>query len=149
MKRKLTVDIPAGVDDGYSVLLEGEGDLGLYGGPPGDLYLTLSVKPHGLFRREGNDILCELPINFVQAALGDEIDVPSLNGNISLKIPPGTQSGKVLRLKGKGIPNIKGRGKGDFLIKIQVVTPQGLDKNQRHLFEELAKVLPKFKPPQS
>ena len=147
-KRKLTVDIPAGVDDGAEMLLDGEGDAGLYGGVPGDLYITLSVKPHKLFRREGADIFYELPINFAQAALGDEIDVPSLDGKVSLNIPPGAQNGKVFRLKGKGIPYVNNKGKGDMLIKIQIVTPQHLDKNQRLLFEELAKTLPQAKLPQ-
>jgi len=148
VKRKLTVDIPAGVDDGSEVLLDGEGDAGLYGGAPGDLYITLSVKPHKLFRREGSDIFYELPINFAQAALGDEIDLPSLDGKVGLKIPPGTQNGKVFRLKGKGIPYVNDKGKGDMLVKIQIVTPQHLDKNQRRLFEELAKTLPQAKLPE-
>ena len=143
IKRKLTLDIPAGVGDGYHMLVNGEGDIGLYGGASGDFYLTFSVKPHKLFRREENDIFCEVPINFAQAALGDEIGVPSLDGKISLKIPPGTQSGKVFRFKGKGVPDANGRGKGDLVVEIRVVTPQKLDGKQRHLFEELARVLPK------
>jgi molecular chaperone DnaJ len=147
VKRKLMVDIPAGVDDGYRLCLEGEGDAGLYGGRPGALYITLSVKPHDLFRREGANIFCQLPINFAQAALGDEVDVPSLDGKLSLKIPPGTQSGKVFRLKGKGIPYVGGNGKGDQLVEVQVLTPQRLDGKQRWLFEELAKILPKAKSP--
>jgi molecular chaperone DnaJ len=147
VKRKLTVDIPAGVDDGYQVPLDGEGDAGLYGGAPGDLYIDLSVRPHKLFRRAGNDILCELPINFAQATLGDEIEVPSLDGKASLMIPPGTQSGRVFRLKGKGVPQLNARGKGDQLVKVVVVTPQYLDGKQRRLFEELAKILPQAKLP--
>ncbi len=143
IKRKLTVDIPAGVEDGYQMLLANEGDVGLYGGAPGDLYIALSVKPHKLFRREGNDILYELAINFAQAALGDEIDVPSLDGKASLKIPPGTQSGKLFRLKGKGVPSVNNKGKGDQLVKVHIVTPHHLDRRQRRLFEELAKTLPK------
>jgi len=143
VKRKLTVDIPAGVEDGYHVLLDGEGDAGLYGGALGDLYITLSVKPHKLFRREGSDILCELAINFAQAALGDEIDVPSLDGKLSLKIPPGTQNNKVFRLKGQGVSHLNDKGRGDQLVKVQIVTPQHLDGRQRRLFEELAKILPK------
>jgi molecular chaperone DnaJ len=147
-KRKLTADIPAGVDDGSQILLNGEGDAGLYGGAAGDLYITLSVKPHKLFHREGVDIFYELPINFAQAALGDEIDVPSLDGEVSLKIPPGTQNGKVFRLKGKGVPYVNDKGKGDMLVNIHIVTPQHLDKNQRRLFEELAKTLPQAELPQ-
>ena len=148
VKRKLTVDIPAGVDDGSEMLLDGEGGAGLYGGVPGDLYIALSVKPHKIFRREGADIFYELPVNFAQAALGDERDVPSLDGKVSLKMPPGTQNNKVFRLKGKGIPYINHKGKGDMLVKIQIVTPQHLDKDQRRLFEELAKTLPQAKLPQ-
>ena len=147
MKRKITVTIPAGVDDGYRLRLDGEGNAGVYGGPPGDLYVTLSVKAHSLFHRDGTDILYELSINFAQAALGDEVRVPSLDGKLELKIPAGTQNGKTFRFKGKGIPYIGGRGKGDLLVKVAIATPQHLDKEQRHLFEELARVLPRTEPP--
>ena len=147
VKRKIKVTIPAGVDEGYRLRLDGEGSAGVYGGPPGDLYVTFSVKPHKLFRRDGSDILYELSINFAQAALGDEVKVPSLDGKIDLKIPPGTQNGKTFRCKGKGIPNIDVRGRGDLLIKANIVTPQHLDREQRRLFEELAKVLPRTEPP--
>jgi molecular chaperone DnaJ len=147
-KCKLTVEIPAGVDGGSEVVVGGEGDAGIYGGRAGDLYIALSVKPHKLFRRDGADIFYELPVNFAQAALGDDIDVPSLDGKLSLKIPPGTQNGKIFRLKGKGVPHVKDKGKGDMLVRIQVVTPQNLDKAQRHLFEELARTLPQAKSPQ-
>ena len=143
VKRKLVVDIPAGVDDGHQLCLEGEGDAGLYGGRTGALYINLSVKPHDLFRREGANIFYQLPINFTQAALGDEIDIPSLDGKLSLKIPSGTQNGKVFRFKGKGISHVGNKGKGDLLVEVQVVTPQRLDGRQRRLFEELAKLLPK------
>jgi molecular chaperone DnaJ len=146
-KRKLTADIPAGVDDGYRLCLDGEGSVGMYGGPPGDLYLDLSVKPHELFRRDGVDILYDLPINFAQAAVGDEIEIPTLLGKTSLRIPPGTQNGRVFNLKGKGVPELGGRGKGDQLVRAVVVTPQHLDRNQRRLFEELAKTLPKEREP--
>jgi molecular chaperone DnaJ len=147
VKRKIRVNIPAGVDEGYRLRLDGEGCVGLYGGPPGDLYVTLSVKPHNLFHRDGSDILYELSINFAQAALGDEVRVPSLDGKVDLKIPPGTQNGKTFRCKGKGIPHIEGKGRGDLLVKVSVITPQHLDKNQHRLFEELAKVLPRTEPP--
>jgi molecular chaperone DnaJ len=148
VKRKISVAIPAGVDDGYRLRMDGEGSAGIYGGPPGDLYVTISVKPHRLFHRDGNDILYELPINFAQAALGDEVRVPSLDGKVDLRIPPGTQNGKLFRCKGKGISSIDGRGRGDLLVKVVLTTPQHLDKNQRRLFEELAKVLPRTEPPQ-
>ncbi|HEU65281.1 MAG TPA: molecular chaperone DnaJ, partial [Chloroflexi bacterium] len=147
VKRKITVRIPAGVDDGQRLRLDGEGNAGLYGGPPGDLYISFSVKPHNLFHRDGSDILYELPINFAQAALGDEIRVPSLDGKVELKIPQGTQNGKTFRFKGKGIPYIDGRGRGDLLVKVTIITPQHLDKNQRRLLEELSKVLPRTEPP--
>ena len=147
VKQRIRVDIPAGVDDGQRLRLDGEGSAGLYGGPPGDLYVTFSVKPHNFFQRDDSDILYELSINFAQAALGDEIRVPSLDGRVNLKIPPGTQSGKIFRLKGKGIPHIDGKGRGDLLVKVDIITPQRLDKNQRRLFEELAKILPRTEPP--
>jgi len=142
VKRKLEVDIPAGIDEGYQLRLRGEGSAGLYGAATGDLYVTFSVKPHKLFDRDGNDILYQLPINFAQAALGDDIDVPSLDGKECLRLPPETQHGKVFRLRGKGIPHVNGKGRGDLLVTVEVVTPQHMDKKQRHLFEELAKVLP-------
>jgi molecular chaperone DnaJ len=147
-KRKISVTIPAGVDDGHRLRMDGEGSAGVYGGPPGDLYVTFSVKPHSLFHRDGTDILYELAINFAQAALGDEVRVPSLDGKVDLKIPPGTQDGKTFRCKGKGIPYVGGKGRGDLLVKIVITTPQHLDKNQRRLFEELAKVLPRTEPSQ-
>ena len=147
VKRKLTADIPAGVDDGYRLRLDDEGSAGLYGGAPGDLYVELSVKPHKLFRREGVDLLCEQPINFAQAAIGDEVEVPTLDGKTSLRIPPGTQDGKVFRLKDKGIRRLGGGGKGDQFVRIVVVTPPHLDARQRRLFEELANILPEAKLP--
>jgi len=147
VKRRIRVDIPAGVDDGQQLRLDGEGNAGFYGGSPGDLYVLFSVKPHKFFQRDGSDIFYELPINFAQAALGDEIRVPSLDGRVDLKIPPGTRSGEIFRLKGKGITHIDGKGRGNLLVKVDVVTPKQLDKNQRRLFEELAKLLPKIEPP--
>ncbi|MFU8795956.1 MAG: molecular chaperone DnaJ [Dehalococcoidia bacterium] len=148
VKRKLKVDVPAGVDDGQRLCLHGEGCAGVYGGPAGDLYVAFSVQPHKFFQRDGSDVLYELPINFAQAALGDEVGVPSLDGKIKLKIPAGTRSGEVFRFKGKGIPRVDGRGKGDLLVKVDITTPQRLDKSQRLLFEELSKVLPRSEPPQ-
>ena len=147
VKREIRVNIPAGVDEGYRLRLDGEGSAGLYGGPPGDLYVTLSVKPHNLFHRDGSDILYELSINFAEAALGDEVRVPSLDGKVDFKIPPGTQNGKTFRFKDKGVPHVDSKGRGDLLVKVSVITPPHLDKNQRHLFEELAKVLPRTEPP--
>jgi molecular chaperone DnaJ len=149
VSRTVMVNIPAGVDDGYTMVLDGEGDVGLYGGRPGDLYANLSVKPSRIFHREGSDIFYELPLNFAQAALGDEVEVPSLDGGIKLNIPPGTQNGKAFHLKGKGIPHANRRGKGDEVIIVRVVTPERLDKRQKHLFQELAEILPKAKPHQN
>jgi len=143
MKRELTVAIPAGVDDGYELILDGEGDIGFYGGAPGGLHILLSVKPHKVFSRQGFDIFFELPINFAQAALGDEVEIPSLDGAKSLNIPPSTQNGDTFHLKGKGVPHVNGRGRGDQIIKVLVVTPQRLDGKERRLFEELAKMLHK------
>jgi molecular chaperone DnaJ len=147
-KHKIRISIPAGVDEGYRLRAAGEGSAGLYGGSPGDLYVTFSVKPHNSFQRDGSDILYELPINFAQAALGDEVRVPSLDGKVDLRIPSGTQNGKTFRFKDKGIPHIDGKGRGDLLIKVSIVTPEHLDKNQRRLFEELARALPRTEPPQ-
>jgi molecular chaperone DnaJ len=123
------------------VRLSGEGDVGERGGPPGNLYIDLSVREHKLFKRADEDILYDLPINFAQAALGAEIDIPTLDGKLSFKLPPGTQTGKVFRLKGMGIPQHEKRRRGDQLVRIQVVTPQSLDERQRRLFEELSSSL--------
>jgi molecular chaperone DnaJ len=141
-KRKLSVTIPAGVDESYRMRLSGEGQAGIYGGQPGDVYIDFNIEPHDIFVREGNDILCELPINVAQAALGGNIEVPTLDGTTMLKIPPGTQNGKVFQLKGKGVSRPDGRNKGDQLIQISIVTPRSLDDKQKKLFEELAKTLP-------
>ena len=147
VKRKLTATIPPGIDEDHQIRLSGEGDAGRYGGSPGDIYMTVSIKPHKSFVRKGIDILYELPINFAQAALGDDTEVPLLDGKTILKIPPGTQNGKVFHIKGKGVPRLNSRGKGDQLVLVRVVTPQSVDPNQRRLFEELAKILPTAKMP--
>jgi len=148
IKRKLTVNVPPGIDESYQLRLSNEGDAGRYGGSPGDIYINFSVKPHKFFKRQELDIFYELPINFAQAALGGDLEVPTLDGKATLKIPPETQNGKVFRIKGKGVPRLHGRGKGDQLVIIRVVTPQSMDANQRRLFEELAKTLPTAKVPQ-
>ena len=137
-RRRLKVKIPAGVDEGQRVRLAGEGEGGLNGGPPGDLYIYITVKPHELFRRRGNDIYCEIPISFVQAALGDEILVPTLDGQARLRIPEGTQTGTSFRLRGEGVPHRFGRG--DQHVKVKVVTPIKLTPRQRQLLEEFAEV---------
>jgi len=140
-KRNLMVKVPAGVDAGSQIRLRGEGEVGNGGGPPGDLYISLAVREHEYFRRDGNDVIYELPLNFAQAALGDEIDIPSLDGPTSFKIPPGTQSGEVFRLKKKGVTDLHGRGRGDQLVKVRLVTPEKLSREQRRLFQELSGVL--------
>ena len=140
-ERTLSVRIPAGVETGTRLKLSGEGEAGNYGGPPGDLYVVLTVKPHPIFSRERNDILCEIPISFVQAALGAEIEVPTLNGKATLRIPPGTQSGKVFKLKGKGVSDLRGYGAGDQLIKVYVKIPTNLSVRQKELLEEFARAM--------
>ncbi len=147
IKRKLSINIPPGVDEGFQLRMSGEGEAGAYGGAPGNLYIFLSVKSHPIFERDGDNIVYELPINFAQAALGAEIEVPTLDGNTMLKIPAGTQHGKVFRLKGRGVPHLNSRGHGDQIIQINLVTPTSLDEKQRRLFEELAKTLPHNHPP--
>jgi len=139
--RKIRVDIPPGVEDGMQVRLMREGDAGSNGGMPGDLYIELQVKPHDIFFRKDHDILLEFPINFVQAALGDELEVPTLNGPETIRIPEGTQSGTEFRIKGKGVPySAKGR-RGDHLVVVNVVTPRQLDEHQRQLFTKLAETM--------
>lgn len=148
VKRKLTVTVPPGIDESYQMRLSHEGEVGRYGGPPGDIYINFSVKPHKFFVRKDFDIFYEFPVNFAQAALGDDLEVPTLGGKAKLKIPPGTQNGKVFRIKGEGITRLHGRGKGDQMVIIRVVTPKSMDANQRRLFEELAKTLPAAKTPE-
>lgn len=146
-QRSIVVKIPAGVEDGSRIRLSGEGEAGVRGGSPGDLYLSLSVKQHEFFTRDGDDILYELPISFAQAALGAEVEAPTLEGNTKLKLPAGRQTGEVFRLKNKGIPHLHGRGRGDQLVRLLVITPDSLTKKQRQLFEELAKTLSPAKKP--
>lgn len=137
-QRKIHIKIPAGVDDGAQLRVSGEGEAGSRGGPPGDLYVVLSVKPHPFFEREGEDLYCEIPLTFAQAALGDEIEVPTLTEKVKLKIPPGTQTHTYFRLKGKGVPRLRGYGQGDQHVKVVVVTPTNLTEEQKRLFRELA-----------
>jgi molecular chaperone DnaJ len=140
-KRNIVVNIPAGVDNGAQIRLSGEGEAGRRGGPAGDIYISLSVKEHELFTRHNYDLLYELPINFVQAALGTEVEVPTLNGKAKLKIPAGSQTGQIFKLKGQGVPHLRGGGRGDQLVSLFVATPDSLDKKQRQLLEELGKHL--------
>ena len=110
------------------------------GGPPGDLYIFVNVKPHDFFKRNNSDVICKVPISFVQAALGDEISVPTLNGDKKLRIPKGTQPGEVFRFRGEGIPSIRGFGRGDQIMQVMVKTPTGLNKKQEALLKEFAKL---------
>ena len=137
-ERSIKVRIPPGVEDGMRLRVAGEGEAGLSGGPPGDLYVVIRLRPHPLFVREGPDVVCEVPIPFVQAALGAEIEVPTLEGRVSLRIPEGTQSGKVLRLRGKGLPTVAGGGRGDQLVRLFVEVPSRLTGRQRELLERFA-----------
>jgi len=146
--RKIAIKVPAGVDDGTQIRISGEGDTGRSGGSQGNLYVTLSVKKHKFFKRDGNDILYELPINFVQAALGDDIKIPTLDGDFTLKIPAGCQSGRIFRLKERGVVHLRGYSRGDQLVRVHVVTPQSLDAKQKKLLRELAKDLEEAKLPQ-
>ena len=138
LHRKINVKIPAGVDNGSRIRVSGGGEAGLRGGGPGDLYVYIFVKAHKLFERDGADVLCEVPISFVQAALGDKVEVPTLDGKVEITIPAGIQSGKILRLKGKGIPFLRGQGRGDQHVKIKVLTPQKLSSRQKELLQEFA-----------
>lgn len=138
----ISVQIPAGVHDGLRIQVRGEGDAGERGGPSGDLYVVVHVKEHAYFKRRDNDIILDVNINVAQAALGDKIKVETVDGDVELTIPPGTQTGKVFRLRGKGVPRLRSdgsnAGRGDQLVYIQVIVPTKLDENQRKLFEQLA-----------
>lgn len=136
----LSVKIPPGVDSGSRLKLRGEGEGGAAGGAPGDLYVVIQVEPHPLFVRDGLDIICEVPISFAQAALGTEIDVPTLEGKVKMKIPSGTQTGKVFRLKGKGVRDVQGYHQGDQHVKVAVETPTHLTARQKELLKEFAAV---------
>jgi molecular chaperone DnaJ len=139
-ERLLKVTIPAGVEDGNQLRLTGEGEGGILGGPAGDLYVEIHVRPHELFVRRGPDLFCELPLGFTQAALGDEVEVPVLGGTARLTVPPGTQPGQRLALKGKGMPHLRGRGRGDAVYEVVVEVPTRLTPRQRELLEELREV---------
>ena len=139
--RALRVKIPAGVDQGDRVRLAGEGEAGMRGGTPGDLYVEVRVRPHRLFRREGNDLHCDVPISFATAALGGPIEVPTLDGHVNLKIPPETQTGVSLRLRGKGVRSVRSRTEGDMICTMVVETPVNLNAEQRRLMEELEESL--------
>jgi len=137
-RRKIEVKIPPGVDTGSRLRVTGEGEAGSKGGPPGDLYVEVNIRPHNIFTRNENDLIMEATISFTQAALGDEIIVPTLDGKAEMKIPSGTQNGQVFRMKGKGIPGLHMSGKGDQLVKVKVSVPTRLTDRQKELLREFA-----------
>ncbi len=146
--RRLKINIPPGVESGSQIRLTGEGEMGRHGGPRGNLYVLLRVQEHAFFRRDDYDIIYDLPINFAQAALGDEVEIPTLNGSRLFHIPPGSQSGEVFSLRGLGIPHLRGSGRGDMLVRVQVVTPSHLSEEQRQLLLKLAESLGSHVTPQ-
>lgn len=140
-KKNLSVTIPAGVDTGNQLRLSGEGAAGEYGAPAGDLYVVIHVKPHHIFQRDGNNLYCEVPISFTMAALGGEIEVPTLDGRLKVKIPPETQTDKLLRLRGKGVPSARSGYAGDLICKVIVETPVKLNEEQKELLRQLEESL--------
>ncbi len=134
--RKIKLKIPAGVDHGAHLKLGRQGEAGLHGGPPGDLYVSFRVKPHPIFERDGNDIICEVPISFAQAALGGKVSVPTLNGKVKLTIPPRTQTHKIFRLRDRGIPYLRSSRRGDQLVRVLVETPVSLNEEQKELLRK-------------
>jgi molecular chaperone DnaJ len=147
-QRKITVKIPAGIATGQRLRLNGEGEAGTQGGPSGDLYVVIHVAEHEFFQRDGNDLHCEVPLSFPTLALGGEITVPGIDGDETVKVPEATQPGTTFKVKGKGMPDVSGRGHGDLLVTVHGVTPKKLTKEQRKLLEQLAATLPaqKFEP---
>lgn len=140
IKKKVSLKIPGGVDTGSRLRLSGEGEPGVHGGPPGDLYVFIRVKPHDFFDRQENDIICQIPLSFIQAALGAEIQVPTLNGKKNLKIPKGTQPGELFRFKGEGIPSLQGGRRGDQIIQVAVRTPTHMSREQERLLTEFQRL---------
>src|SRR5882672_3921109 len=138
--KTLSVKIPAGVDEGDRIRLSGEGESGVNGGPPGDLYVVIHLKPHAVFQREGDDLRCEMPISFTQAALGGEIEIPTLDGSAKIKVPPETQTHQVFRLRGKGIKGVRSSYPGDLLCEVVIETPVRLTDRQKDLLRELEEI---------
>ena len=136
VSKKIEITIPAGIDDGQTLAVRGQGDSGLNGGPAGDLNVTVTVRPDPLFKRDGYDIWCEMPLTFKQAALGDELIVPTIDGKVKYTIPEGTQPGTVFRLRGKGVQNLNGRGRGDQYVEVTVEIPKGLSKSQKEALKK-------------
>ena len=142
-EKKLNVRIPAGIATGQRLRLNGEGEAGAAGGPSGDLYVVIHVQEHAFFQRDGNDLYCEVPLNFTTLALGGEIRIPTLDGDEPFQVPAGTQTGETFRVRGRGMPDVTGRGPGDLLVTVKVSTPRKLTKDQKKLLEQLATTLPK------
>jgi molecular chaperone DnaJ len=140
-RKTLSVKVPAGVDNGDRIRLSGEGEAGLHGSPPGDLYVQIRVKPHAIFQREGHDLYCEVPIDFVTAVLGGELEVPTLDGRAKLKISPETQSGKLMRLRGKGVRAVRDNRTGDLICRVVVETPVRLTKEQKEMLQKFSSSL--------
>ena len=134
--RKKTVDIPAGIDDRQTFSIPGEGDHGVNSGPAGNLNVTVSVRPDPLFERDGFNVLCEVPLTFVQAALGDEVVVPTIDGKVKYTVPEGTQPGTIFRLRNKGIPYVNGRGRGDQYVTVVLEVPKNLDRRQKQALRD-------------
>lgn len=140
---KLKVKIPPGVDSGTRIRLAGEGDVGGRGGPRGNLYVFINVEPHAFFKRQGDDVILEMSINVAQAALGEDIPIPTLEGEEKLRIPPGTQPGHIIRLRGRGVPHLRQTGRGSLIVVVQVAVPTRLDHEQKELFQKLGLTLGK------
>ena len=140
-QRTISVNIPAGIDDGQTISLRGQGHAGLNGGPAGDVLITVSVAPHAQFEREGTSVLYVMPISFVQAALGAEVEVPTLDGKVKYSIPEGTQTGTTFRLRGKGIPRLNGSGRGDQFVTVNIETPRNLTKEQKEILMEFGEAI--------
>jgi molecular chaperone DnaJ len=145
----VAVKVPAGVESETRIRYSGEGDAGRFGGPGGDLYIVLTVKPHAFFERDGDDLHCVMPISFPQAALGTELEIETLEGVESLKVPEGTQSGREFRLRGKGVPHLNAHGKGDLVVEVRVETPSKLSKQQKELLRQLSETMTVSNEPQS
>lgn len=139
---RISIKIPPGVDNGSTVRVHGKGHAGHAGGPPGDLYIVTRVRPHPFFERKGDNLYCEVPITVTEAALGAKIDVPTVDGKASMRIPPGTSSGQIFRLRGIGVPHLKGPGRGDQFVTVKIVVPQNLDARSQELFRELGRLRP-------
>ena len=136
VEREIKLSIPRGIDEGQRLRISGGGQAGERGGKPGDLYVYINIKPHKIFNRDGMNVYCEIPISFVQAALGATIEAPTIDGKVDLTVPEGTQSGQVLKIRGKGIPALRGEGRGDEYVKLKVLTPKNLSSRQKKLLRE-------------